>query len=288
MSIRLLITVIAFGCGIIVNGAAIDNSILYEEPRISSSSELLDTIVDNCFNNDALNCLKEKVLNYLDTLNGISTESARSFDEKNIDKVIFERVARILNTYEFKVQLPETLFQNTVVTYRADRGLDFELTKEEGRGNSLKKKVIWPILLLLKLKTKILIPIMMTLIGIKAMKALILSKIAIKLVLGFIIYNLIQKLGGLKMTMMPMMPPAPEPVYGVPSPTTPAPYEPSSWEPAKEYGSPYARVWSEPSSAQQIAYSSYYPSSSSSSASSSSGSSNSGSSTSSTYSSYSS
>lgn len=107
----------------------------------------------------------------------------------------------------------------------------------------------------MKLKLKVIIPIIMSLIGLKAFKALILSKIAIKLVLGFLIYNLIQKLGGMKMTMVPMAPmPAAE--YGIPS-STASSYDPSSWEPMS--GGPYAR-----SDAQYLAYSSYHPSSSSS------------------------
>ena len=129
----------------------------------------------------------------------------------------------------------------------------------------LKKKLLLPVLLLLKLKMKVIMPIIVSLIGLKAMKALILSKIAIKLVLGFLIYNLVQKLGGMKMSMMP----APEPMtaYGVPVPTTPASsYEPSSWD--QSSGGPYSRVW-DSGSAQNMAYSSYMPSSSSSSSSSS-------------------
>lgn len=119
----------------------------------------------------------------------------------------------------------------------------------------------------MKLKLKVIMPILMSLIGLKAFKALILSKIAIKLVLGFLIYNIVQKLGGMKMTMMPMMPPMPAAEYGVPT-TTASSYDPNSWEPSS--GGPYAR-----SDAQYMAYNSYHPSSSSSSSSGSSSSSSS-------------
>lgn len=122
------------------------------------------------------------------------------------------------------------------------------------RRDKKKDKLFLPLLLLMKFKLKVIMPIMMSLIGLKAFKALILSKIAIKLVLGFLIYNLIQKLGGMKMTMMPMPhPPAAE--YGVPS-STASSYDPSSWEPMN--GGPYAR-----SDAHYMAYSAYQPSSSS-------------------------
>lgn len=64
----------------------------------------------------------------------------------------------------------------------------------------MKKKLLLPVLLLLKLKMKALMPILVALIGIKAIKALILSKLAITLVVGFLVYNLLMKKGG-KMEM---------------------------------------------------------------------------------------
>lgn len=141
----------------------------------------------------------------------------------------------------------------------------------------LKKKLMLPVLLLLKLKMKALMPIFVAIIGLKAMKALILSKLAITLVLGFIIMNLLKKTGmPMPMSMMGTSP-AIEPMpYGPPSSvTTPATpdnsYGPAAWDPpASSYtsGSYTNRVW-EPSSASSshnLAYSSYYPSSSSGSA----------------------
>uniref|UniRef100_A0A1A9VDP1 Osiris 20 n=1 Tax=Glossina austeni TaxID=7395 RepID=A0A1A9VDP1_GLOAU len=236
-----------------LNAAAIDNAIV--EPRIYSSDDLISTIVDKCFTADGMHCIKEKVLTYLDTVSGIEEQiSGRAFDDDVIDKVIVDRVARILNTNEIRVQLPETVFANSVLSYRVDRGFDLEIPQSEARRDKKKDKLFLPLLLLMKFKLKVIMPIMMSLIGLKAFKALILSKIAIKLVLGFLIYNLIQKLGGMKMTMMPMPhPPAAE--YGVPSSTVSS-YDPSSWEPMN--GGPYAR-----SDAHYMAYSAYQPSSSS-------------------------
>lgn len=63
------------------------------------------------------------------------------------------------------------------------------------RGLGLKKKLLLPILLLFKLKTKILMPIFVALIGLKATKALILSKLAILIVIGFIAYQFLGKSG---------------------------------------------------------------------------------------------
>ncbi|XP_030562804.1 uncharacterized protein LOC115764091 [Drosophila novamexicana] len=249
----------AFGCllllAVSVQGAAIDNGVT---PRIHSSDELISTIVDKCFHANAMHCLKEKVLTYLDTVANVEEEvSGRAFDDDVIDKVIVDRVARILRTNELRVQLPETFFASSVMTYRADRGFDLELPQVEGRAEKKNKdKLFLPLLLLMKLKLKVVMPILLALVSLKATKALILSKIAIKLVLGFLIYNLIQKLGGMKMNMVPMPAPMPAVEYGVPS-TTASSYDPSSWEP--QSGGPYAR-WD----SQNLAYSSYHPSSSSS------------------------
>lgn len=128
----------------------------------------------------------------------------------------------------------------------------------------LKKKLLFPVLLLMKLKMKALMPIFVALIGLKAVKALILSKLAITIVLGFVIAQLVKKTGlGMPMSMMPMMPAAPEPPmpsYG--PPTTPDPsYGPPGYEPSAA-GSAYSRVWepSAASSSHNLAYSSYYPS----------------------------
>lgn len=130
---------IAFGCLLLlsasVQGAAIDNAVT---PRIHSSDELISTIVDKCFHANAMHCLKEKVLTYLDTVANVEEEvSGRAFDDDVIDKVIVDRLGRILRTNEVRVQLPETFFASSVVTYRADRGFDLELPKEEGGCNSL-------------------------------------------------------------------------------------------------------------------------------------------------------
>ncbi|XP_053657755.1 uncharacterized protein LOC128706838 [Anopheles marshallii] len=265
-----LVVVVALTVGT-ASGASIASNLVEEErPRIATSEELLSSIVNECFDGaSVMGCLKGKVLLYLDGMLGLREEEARAFDASNVDEVIFDRVGRVLATHEFRVQLPE----DTVVSYRADKGLDIDvlpagLATEAARGHLLKKKLLLPVLLLLKLKMKALMPIFMGLIGLKAMKALMLSKLAITLVLGFLIAQLVKKSGlGMPMSMMPMMPPAPAAEYGAPVPASSTPassYEPSSWESSS---GPYSRLW-EPStsgSSHSLAYSSYYPSSSGSS-----------------------
>uniref|UniRef100_A0A182R857 Protein osiris 20 n=1 Tax=Anopheles funestus TaxID=62324 RepID=A0A182R857_ANOFN len=265
-----LVVVVALIAGA-ASGASIASNLVEEErPRIATSEELLSSIVNECFDGaSVMGCLKGKVLLYLDGMLGLREEEARAFDDGNVDEVIFDRVGRVLATHEIRVQLPE----DTVVSYRADKGLDIDvlpagLATEAARGHLLKKKLLLPVLLLLKLKMKALMPIFLGLIGLKAMKALMLSKLAITLVLGFLIAQLVKKSGlGMPMSMMPMMPPAPAAEYGAPVPASSTPassYEPSSWESSS---GPYSRLW-EPStsgSSHSLAYSSYYPSSSGSS-----------------------
>lgn len=61
----------------------------------------------------------------------------------------------------------------------------------------MKEKMLLPLLLLVKLKLKALTPIMVALVSMKALKALILSKISILLVLGFLAAQLFKKAGEL-------------------------------------------------------------------------------------------
>lgn len=119
-------------------------------------------------------------------------------------------------------------------------------TARKHKDDDLKKKLLLPVLLLLKLKLKAILPIFMGIIGMKAVKALILSKLAITLVVGYIAYNLLKK---------PAAPAATDVTTAAPSS-----YDPSSWEPSATSGGPYARIWDP--SAQNLAYS-YYSGSSS-------------------------
>ncbi|XP_065076933.1 uncharacterized protein Osi20 isoform X1 [Ochlerotatus camptorhynchus] len=273
-SVTCLVVLSAALFGAVSCASIASNLVVDATPRIATSEQLLSSIVNECFSDDSvMNCLKGKVLIYLDGVLGLREEQARAFEEQNVDKVIFDRVARVLATHEFKVQLPE----DSVVTYRADKGVSFDVVPAglatESRGHLLKKKLLLPVLLLLKLKMKALMPIVVALIGLKAMKALILSKLAITMVLGFLVAQLVKKsgLGMPMMSMMPMMPPTAE--YSAPAPaTTESSYSAPSWE--SQSGGPYSRVWepSTSSSSHNLAYSSYYPSSSGSSGSSNSGS----------------
>ncbi|GJQ71849.1 hypothetical protein Trydic_g11527 [Trypoxylus dichotomus] len=200
-----------------------------------TGDELVGSVVRNCAE---MGCVKSEVLRYLDSLLSIQSESARSM--KNIDGAIYKRAARVLKTHEFRYKLPEIIFGETEMVYNPQRGLDFETSENENTGRGLlKKKLLFPALLLLKLKLKAIMPILLALVGLKAMKALILSKLAIAIVLGFVIYQLVTKSGmPMPMSMSPMPPEPPAPIYGAPLSSTPSSYEPG-WEPSGN--GPYAR-----------------------------------------------
>lgn len=116
-----------------VSGASLRTNEITETPRIYSGEQLIASIVNDCFEIDGMSCVKAKVLTYLDTVIGLKSEDARSFSSKNIDKVIYDRVSRILNSNEIRVQLPKIIFGDVTATYRADTGLEFNVSeKPEG------------------------------------------------------------------------------------------------------------------------------------------------------------
>lgn len=114
----------------------VDNSVYPESARINSGTELVSTILNNCYD---MNCLKTNVLKYLNTFLGITEQrSARSME--SVDEEIFDRVGKILRTKEFSYALPETFFHKSLITYRADRGFDVKVSEEaanEGTAHNL-------------------------------------------------------------------------------------------------------------------------------------------------------
>lgn len=124
--------VVFFSCAIAmaVNGASVNNNFVIETPRLNSGDELVSSIVNECLDAETMPCLKGKVLTYLDTQLNIDENNERSFAKSDIDEKIYSRVSRLLNTKEFRVQLPETFFDNAALTFRSDRGIDIDLPNE--------------------------------------------------------------------------------------------------------------------------------------------------------------
>jgi hypothetical protein len=112
-----------------------DNEILGSSSRrISNGEELLSAVIGDCFTGSddgvsAMSCLRLKVLSYLDSV--MDVEEARSSagsDVDNLDATILSRVTRYLKSHQFKVQLPEFLFQEAVLTFRPGKSLtDFKV-----------------------------------------------------------------------------------------------------------------------------------------------------------------
>lgn len=167
-----------------------------------ASQDFLSKSLNECIAADSwMSCLKQEVLGYLDGKLGTSTE-ARSLD--TVDEAIVARTFKYLKSFDYGIDLP---FVDASLKYRpsrslADLDIEFkgnEVATSQARG-MLKKKLLLPFLLLLKLKLKALMPIFVAIIGLKALKALVLSKLAILLVVGFIAVQFFKK-GGM---MMPM------------------------------------------------------------------------------------
>jgi len=141
------------------------------------------------------------VLGYLDDRLGISTE-ARQLE--TVDEAIIVRTVKYLKSFDYGLDLP---FVDASLKYRPSRSLadldiefkDNEVATGQARG-LLKKKILLPFLLLFKLKMKALMPIFVAIIGLKALKALVLSKLALLIVIGFVALQFFKK-GGM---MMPM------------------------------------------------------------------------------------
>jgi hypothetical protein len=125
-------------CGLALASSASfvdDNEIIGSSSRsISNSEELLSAVVGDCFTGSdngvsSMSCLRLKVLTYLDSVIGV--QEARSLEENDaevLDAMILSRVTRYLKSHQFKVNLPEFLFQEAVLTFRPGKSLtDFKV-----------------------------------------------------------------------------------------------------------------------------------------------------------------
>lgn len=168
----------------------------------TTNQDFLTNSLNECIETESwTSCLKHQVLTYLDNKLGTTTE-ARSLE--TIDEAIVVRTFKYLKSFDYGVDLP---FVDANLKYRPSRSLadlDVEFKNNDVATNQarglLKKKLLLPFLLLLKLKLKALMPIFVAIIGLKALKALVLSKLAILIVIGFVAMQLFKK-GGM---MMPM------------------------------------------------------------------------------------
>ena len=168
----------------------------------SSRQDFLSKSLNSCIAAESWSsCLKQEVLGYLDDKLGTSTE-ARASD--TVDEALVARTVKYLKSFDYGIDIP---FVDACLKYRPSRSLadldvefkDNDVATSQARG-ILKKKLLLPFLLLLKLKLKALMPIFVAIIGLKALKALVLSKLAIILVVGFIAMQFFKK-GGMAAPM---------------------------------------------------------------------------------------
>ncbi|XP_011703634.1 PREDICTED: uncharacterized protein LOC105459378 [Wasmannia auropunctata] len=230
----------------------------------TANQDFLTNSLNECIKTESwTSCLKHQILAYLDNKLGTITE-ARSLE--TVDEAIVARTFKYLKSFDYGVDLP---FIDASLKYRPSRSLadlDVEFKNNDVATNQarglLKKKLLLPFLLLLKLKLKALMPIFVAIIGLKALKALVLSKLAILIVIGFVVSQFFKK-GGMMMPMGMSMEPAS--TYGAP----PLLSTTSSYDPVNTWdgNGPYSRVWTPTNSveAQNLAYSYYSPGGSSSS-----------------------
>ncbi|KAL6432040.1 hypothetical protein ACFW04_006628 [Cataglyphis niger] len=227
----------------------------------AANHDFLTNSLNECVKAESwISCLKHQVLNCLDDKLGTTTE-ARSLE--TVDEAIVARSVKYMKSFDYGIDLP---FVDASLKYRPSRSLvdldvefkDNDVATNQARG-LLKKKLLLPFLLLLKLKLKALMPIFVAIIGLKALKALVLSKLALLVVIGFVALQLFKKGGMMMPTGMSIEPAS---TYGAPMPSTTSSYEPvNTWD----GNGPYSRVWTPTNGveAQNLAYSYYSPGSSS-------------------------
>ncbi|XP_050531777.1 uncharacterized protein LOC126900242 [Daktulosphaira vitifoliae] len=209
---------------------------------IQQDESLLDRVLDKCsFGEGAMRCLKSNVLEYLEGRSGRANE----IDPVNLDEELVKATTKYIEQQVYEVNVPGS---SAKIVVRPGRDMDdgamdivqpTATTTTTARADMemgmMQDKMLMPLLMLLKMKMKMLTPIMMALISMKATKALILSKLAVILVLGFIVKDFLKKSGGLPMLHLPLglSPAEPSstatPMYGPPQSSG---YESaSSWEP---------------------------------------------------------
>ena len=112
-----------------------DNEIVGSSPRnINSGEELLSAVVGDCFTGSdngvsSTSCLRLKVLKYLDSVVGVrDARSLEQSDAEQLDAMILSRVTRYLKSHEFKIHLPDFVFQEATLTFRPGKSLvDFKV-----------------------------------------------------------------------------------------------------------------------------------------------------------------
>ncbi|KAL4097023.1 hypothetical protein QTP88_021864 [Uroleucon formosanum] len=238
---------------------------------------LLDRVLDRCsLGPGAVGCLKGNVLEFLRDGRAADVEAegdvdaelvraAGAYIERRVNEPNVPETAPVRDARAMENEAGPAAAASASVAAAATTTTTARADMEMGM---MQDKMLMPLMMMMKMKLKMLMPIMMALVSMKATKALVLSKVAIMLVLGFLLKEFLKKSGipglplhlpGFPGSAEPSSTSGPPPMYGPPQSSS---YEsPSSWEPTG-----YSSHSSD--SAHSMAYNSYQPSSSSSSGSS--------------------
>jgi hypothetical protein len=175
---------------------------------VGSDNDLMDSIYTDCLRKDSVNCVKYKLVSFVDKVVGARdtfalTEGvtvvkvpgseqeggaprAISGDE-SIESLIFSRIQNFMNTHTIKVELKGSDVVNAVSsTGRAleDASENFFGDDDKDEARSKKKKAVkmlGPLLAMMALKAAALLPLVLGAIALIAGKALLIGKIALVL-----------------------------------------------------------------------------------------------------------
>ncbi|ENN79218.1 uncharacterized protein LOC109535261 [Dendroctonus ponderosae] len=178
-----------------------------EEARsnsIQTENDLLDAVYTDCLRKDSLSCLKYKIYNFVDKTLGqkdtitvtdgvqiIKTGSDKDGapralnSDDSIETLVFDRVARWLDTHTIKVDLKGSeivnAVQSTARSFNDVIAEDDGSGVEEGRKKKKKGGNMGPLMAALALKAAILGKLALWAIAMLAGKALLIGKIALVL-----------------------------------------------------------------------------------------------------------
>ena len=174
---------------------------------IGSDNDLMDSIYSDCLRKDSVNCVKYKLVSFVDKMasardtfaltEGVTVVKipgsekegaprAISGDE-SIESLIFSRIQNFLNTHTIKVELKGSDIVSAVSsTGRAleDASENFLGDEETSEARGKKKKAIkmlGPLLAMMALKAAALLPLALGAIALIAGKALLIGKVALVL-----------------------------------------------------------------------------------------------------------
>ncbi|XP_014212821.1 uncharacterized protein LOC106642523 [Copidosoma floridanum] len=165
--------------------------------KTGSENDLMASIYTDCLKKEPLNCIKHKVMSFVDKMlakddislsegitvvktSNIEEGAPRSIDSSDFDALLFDRLGRFLRTHTVKVDLKGTDILGAIES----AGRSFEDTSNdsavESRGKKKKaQKILGPIIMAVALKAAALLPLALGFIALIAGKALLVGKIAL-------------------------------------------------------------------------------------------------------------